>query len=554
MLVDELESRSWLHHPARSPSKEENQADVSRQLKNPPTQTLRVPEDPVLHPMPSLQVIMPSVHPELHELHPEPRLIYRFWQIFVESINPLTKVIHVPTMQERVLDASWNPEGIRTPLAAIMFAIYTLAVTASSSETCRAVFGELRGILLTRYRTAALRALVAAGFLETTELEVLQAWALLLFANPESDLCTALSGAAMSAARRMGLHRSGTDPSLSFFDTEMRIRLWWQLCGLEARAQANCSGGLQGPRFEVGDVRLPLNVNDSELHPDMVGSPAEHTGPTEMLFVLVKLAVTDWLRSSETATKAFGSIALAPVQDSATWTRPGDEVIDEIEQLYDARYLAAADKQIPLPALARATAQLAVARMRFRLHHPRRRRGVARGNPGDQPGRGPDVVFESALTIMEMLHQGRHSQFCGHLFTHMTSKPQLDACICVISELRRRCSGPRVDLAWELVEGLYLDHPELLTGSGSQGAFSVALRDLTLEAWDARQKKSAWRPGASAPSPTPGFVQMLLKERQEEGDQWPATMPEAGGAVESFGVAGDTSELDWDYWNDFLRL
>jgi len=67
----------------------------------------------------------------------------------------------------------------------------------------------------------------------------------------------------------------------------MRIRLWWQLRCLDSRSRA-MAGMKPLPSFEFGDVRLPLNVNDTDLHRDMVEPPIEHNGPTEMLCVLIK--------------------------------------------------------------------------------------------------------------------------------------------------------------------------------------------------------------------------------------------------------------------------
>lgn len=83
----------------------------------------------------------------------------------------------------------------------------------------------------------------------------------------------------------MGLHRENAD--LSVFDTEIRIRLWWQLRCLDSRGRAIPNTVMRPlPAFEFGDVHLPLNVNDADLHPHMVVAPVEHEGPTEMICVI----------------------------------------------------------------------------------------------------------------------------------------------------------------------------------------------------------------------------------------------------------------------------
>lgn len=67
----------------------------------------------------------------------------------------------------------------------------------------------------------------------------------------------------------------------------MRLRLWWHLCVLESRAPED-----QGFRPTVDlvnrELRLPLNVNDNQIYPDMTCFPVESDGWTEMSFFLIQ--------------------------------------------------------------------------------------------------------------------------------------------------------------------------------------------------------------------------------------------------------------------------
>lgn len=85
----------------------------------------------------------------------------------------------------------------------------------------------------------------------------------------------------------MGLHQDGARLKLSPFETEMRLRLWWHLCVLDSRAPED--QGLQ-PTISVtnAELRLPLNVNDTQLYPDMACLPTESGGWTDMSFFLVQ--------------------------------------------------------------------------------------------------------------------------------------------------------------------------------------------------------------------------------------------------------------------------
>ncbi|KAM5349497.1 hypothetical protein ACJ41O_006002 [Fusarium nematophilum] len=496
--------------------------------------------------------MMSNTQPELYKLHPEPRYIYRLWQIFAEAVNPLIKIVHVPTLQQRILDASWGLPNSPKPLTAIMFAIYTLAVTSMSPDECMASFNETRDVLLTRYRTATIRALIAADFLTTRDFEVMQAFVLFLLADPESEMASTLAAAAMRLALKMGLNREATDPKVSFFEKEMRVRLWGQLRGLDCRIGTVCMPGSNSPSpIDFLETRLPLNVNDVDLHPDMAEAPIEHTGPTEMLCVLMKLEVSNWLRSSPSAAKVFENIRQGPVKGKMSMELE-DGAINELEAIYEEKYFRNWDKRIPLHALTHTMAKLAIARMRFKVHHPRGRAAVTNGEVY-MTREESDMLFDSAVTLLKMVDEGIRSKFSSHLFTHMTVKFQMDAYIYVISDLRRRCSGERVELAWRLAGDLYKEHPELINDANN--TFFTALGNLALEAWEVRRRELVREQGAREPDITPRFIQLLWDKRQSEcfaGDQVPI-VSEGGHDLASLGLA-DVCDLDMDYWNDFLRL
>lgn len=457
----------------------------------------------------------------------------------------------MPTLQQRILDASWDPSKASKSLTALLFAIYTVAVGPMPSDECQAAFGESRDTLLARYRTAAVRALIAADFLTTRDLEVMQAFVLYLLADPGSDLTSTLAGAAIRLCQKMGMDRENTDPKMSFFEREMRIRLWWQLRGLDYRCRAACTPGTKPPPLlGFGHVRLPLNVNDADLHPDMAEPPIEHNGPTEMLCVLMKLEVFNNLRSSPTAAKVYDNIIRGSVRDKMSMELE-NEAVNELEARYEEKFFRKWDKNIPLHALTRAIANLAIARMRFKVHHPRRRADLS-GAEVYMTREESDVLFDSALTALEMVHVGTRTKFSSHIFTHMTFGFQIDAYIYVLSDLRRRCSGDRVALAWKLIGFLYNDHPELI--DDTENSFYSALGDLTVEAWETRRKELIRGQGSRESDITPQFIRLLWDKRENGNDQriQMSTIPEP------YNLDGlrlmDDNVLDWECWDDFLSL
>ncbi len=83
-------------------------------------------------------------------------------------------------MQQLILEAAGDLEHVSKGLEALMFAIYTFAVTSLATLECESMFGEAKSTLLAKYRLGTQQALVRAGFLRSSELILLQAFVLFL--------------------------------------------------------------------------------------------------------------------------------------------------------------------------------------------------------------------------------------------------------------------------------------------------------------------------------------------------------------------------------------
>ncbi|RDK42338.1 hypothetical protein M752DRAFT_319211 [Aspergillus phoenicis ATCC 13157] len=526
-------------------------SNLRPELMYPSVQSLRHKDDPLLYPTPTLEEAISDTQ-SIHDVHPEPKHIYRLWQIFVERVHPMTKIVHAPTLQQRILDTSCNSYGASKPLTAIIFAIYTISITSISPGDCETYFGVGKALLLRRYRTATLRALIAADFLTTSDLEVLQALVLFLFSNPGCDLATTLSGAALRLAEKMGLHQDTSDPNISFFEKEMRIRLWWQLCGLSARCRISSTPGMKKPppTSEIGDVRLPLNVNDADLHPDMTEPPLEHNGPTEMMCVLLKMEASNWRRHFPTATKLFESVMQGSIRSKEV-IELECKAVDELNDIYRRKYFHNSDPHIPLHSLTHAIAKLSIARFRFKIRHPRGRLTAADNNACFTCEES-DILFESCLTWVRCMMDIRlRSKFPYYLFTHLTTDSYMDAYIYLLSELRRRCSGDCVALAWQLVEELFNEHPELIDGDDD---FYAAFGDLVLDAWEHHSHELKKSPGGLGFVTTPPFIQQLYdKKRKTRPDYSDLTSNLDSHGSGGFGLQ-DNKDTSWLCWEDFLQL
>jgi len=114
------------------------------------------------------------------ELHPNPVHIFRLWQIFLDNINPVTKILHAPTFQKTVMEACSDMTSISQPVQSILFAIYALSIISISDADCQNTFGESRRTLLNRYHSAAREMFVSNMLLKHSNFMYAQAFVLYL--------------------------------------------------------------------------------------------------------------------------------------------------------------------------------------------------------------------------------------------------------------------------------------------------------------------------------------------------------------------------------------
>jgi hypothetical protein len=376
---------------------------------------------------------------------------------------------------------------------------------------------------------------------------------------------------AVRLAHKMGLHNEKPAPKVSFFEKEMRIRLWWQIRCYAARP-AQASAGYIPPIQDLGNARMPLNLNDSDLHPDMVDCPVEHVGATEMTYCLLKYEGAQWQQVARTANK--------PISLNHRSTHPmhlKDPAIRDLERTFEEKYLRFCDPRIPLHFLALTISRLAICRMRFMMCHPQGRAdGGARMTPEER-----DVLFEQSVRLLELENESRKTSFTHQLLTHM-ARSKLEALIYILFELRERPKGARVIVAWNLTSLFYEQHRELVDETGS--SFLDALADLALEAWEVRWKELVETQGGRVEDITPWYIKELQERRPKPASSasenvvaddttdelaGPATRHQLrvdatgqlGGQMESQAPFleismsfGDDNPYDVEYWSEFLQM
>ena len=130
----------------------------------------------------------PHSKADLYDLHPSYGEFATLWSAFCENIDPLTKIIHIPTLEPEIRQGSKNPRGLPDNLEALMFAIYASAVLSMSATEVEEAFGLSRSILAARYEVGAKKALINAGLLQSSDFRLLQAFVLWLVSSADSGI------------------------------------------------------------------------------------------------------------------------------------------------------------------------------------------------------------------------------------------------------------------------------------------------------------------------------------------------------------------------------
>jgi hypothetical protein len=502
--------------------------------------------------------------------HPHTIQIFRLWQFFLNNVNPLTKILHAPTIQELILNASGDLDKVSASAEALLFSIYHSAIVSMDEQECQSTFSESRVALAAKYSTATQQALVNANILRTSNLMVLQAFTLYLLAIrqfTDHDTLWALSGLAARIGQRMGLHRECTGTNLGVLETEVRKRLWWQILTLEGHSSALSGSPAPATFFSHQGHRL-LNINDSELSPSMREPPAEHPAVTEMLFCCIRQHIGLFMWSHVLAGEESG-ISAMPVRPEQIATKI--KALNDLDVMLQQKFIRFCDSSIPLHYLARVAARSALSKIRLRVYSAPR---IAGSPP--QPKAEKDIAFDTAIEILEYDKDGHDPstrKLLKGFMWHIRVFFQLEAFIYMLSELRTRTTGKQVEWAWDLVEATYAHHEEILRETKNKLWFAVG--NLCLKAWEQRVRGLRSQQGAIQVR-RPACVRELYSQRgvKEQANATTGSSKMSMGLVNQAdipqmqNVAGfpgqwsemdmpstyvpfdteEMGEMDWEYW------
>ncbi|KAH7309934.1 putative C6 transcription factor [Rhexocercosporidium sp. MPI-PUGE-AT-0058] len=446
-----------------------------------PTDESNIPESDLFVGSPEQDGLTPNTHSQIEtlaSLHPPYHVLLKLREIYVDRVDPLMKILHLPTFWSSLTNALQHPEDISKSLEALISAFYLATITSLEEDECRGLLGEEKSAIFARHERVARRALRTAGFLHTSSPVTLRAYVMFLMgvrSNHRSDTLFVLSGIAVRLARKMGLHRDGSYLGLSLFETEMRRRLWWHIVHVDFRI-SDLLGAKPSMDLFSGDAKMPLNVADEDLSPDMVDLPPESNGITSIVVSLIRCEFAGFLRKLS-----------SPFPNDVRWetlTNPDitlakkDSMINQLEDRLERKYLRFCDPSNTLHHLVSIMVRSAICKIKLFAHNPRRfaNRGVR------VPQSERDIIFTNATKLLEYVSLVRGNQSLDKYRWQIGASLLWNPLLYVLIEARHRKVGPEVDRLWQLIGVVLSKYPQMF--EKTTGAVYAALGKWTLEAWD----------------------------------------------------------------------
>lgn len=535
----------------------------------------------------------------LDDLQPDPVHGFKLWQLFLDRVKPLTKVIHAPTVQPLVMDAAAGMSGVPLHSQALLFSMYNMSVISLSDAECVQMLGISRDAALQRFTTGTKTALSRFNFPKNYNMSVLQALVLYLVRHssprrvssnpspPSSPLCppppppfgppalTAaqyslqgrydrhaawiLSGTVVRIAQKMGYHRDGEQLSLDPFETEMRRRIWWQIV-IQDSKYAMLSGLRQTMLPLRWDTKMPQNVNDADIVPGSTEPVEPRRGPTEMAFSLLFNEIYRFKMASDNSNDApvfeaamlgqdvdggGGGSGDSATSQETTLTRFRTQALGLESKLMEleAQYVDVNAGKVHRAAL---TIRPMITNKLGEMLVPVREQpewGTEIFGPKDNLFKMVIMGNEQRMDAFEQLQQ---TGFLWFVKLHF----QLDMFAVMTGQLCQRPMGSLADRAWAVTERVYNNHGELYNMSQKQYSMQA---QFTLKAWRTRER--AFAHAGQAPE-TPRFVLRLCEappphDGRSSAQTATPQQQQANGDMDPFlGGYLDVASLNWDVFGD----
>ncbi|KAF4812005.1 Bikaverin cluster transcription factor bik5 [Colletotrichum tropicale] len=369
---------------------------------------------------------------------------WKMWSLYKRNVHPVVSLFHLGTLEQWFHESTEVAFGIPRNTELAMFCIYYGAVTSIDDEDCQSLFDMDRCHLLSRYRLGVEKCLVRAGFMDTDDRLVLEALCvfLIILRRHDARLSWKLSGLAIRLSQSVGIHRDGSALRLPFFEAEMRRRLAWQLCNIDAPAQEDYACDPSMLEMSSFDAGMPINLNDCDLTPDLLERPPERDGFTDSTFLRVHVEITRLWRYvfDSRRPRDRGEKSVESMTDTEK-----DEWLEQCHQRLHQGYLKCLSLSDPLQWVSALYVRCMLLELKLNVFKPLQ-------NPAKFNTARRNELFLCSLECIEASYRLQHDRRSEKWAWFLKSYNQWHALAFVLHELRERRAGSSAGNAWRAVE------------------------------------------------------------------------------------------------------
>lgn len=296
---------------------------------------------------------------------------------------------------------------------------------------------------------------------------------------------------AVRIAQRMGLdsEASYSTTDSKALDCEMRRRLWWSLTMFDHRLCEMISQERSTSLTPAWDCRLPANLNDFEMQPDMTEFAISRESTTEALFAVVRSELADWTRKHSSLLGVTSTGSESSSQSCLD--------LDRLEIMMLDKHLGHCNPQVSLHFLTVWTTRAFFARSRLMEHYTTHAKSAS-----EQPTTTlRNQAHGYAINMLECDTQLRNSPLVRkYLWLVESLYSPILTYFHLLNGLLKRPGDEMGDHAW----GAMAEHYEALVNGPkhhrTRVMFALKFSRLTVQAWEARVE---WKRQHAAPAEKP---------------------------------------------------
>lgn len=400
-------------------------------------------------------------------------------KVYLRKVDPIIKVLHRPSLAKWMLSGC---EYLGYPQKhpstdALGASVCYLAVSSMTETECLAIVGNEKEKAMIDCRRDCEVTFEKSSLLTTRDITVLQAFVLYLVARSVGERSRAvwtLLSTAVRIAKGLRLHLdSSNTKSLSFFEQQMRRRLWLTICLMDLQnALAQASKPLVDVEEIIPSLRGVSHCNDADFDPATPEPISDREGITDITYALIKYHLVVFGRRMGDGSNNAPSSSIGLRLDWEVAQQHVREFEDNV-----LRLLHFCDPESsPYAWFVWHGTQLFIAGARLSALRPLYRAGATRQPAPPRPKDNTEILQQTvkALEKMELMHtdpRGENYRWMVSIQWHILAVAIAECYVCPDEALVKR--------AWALIDSLYQRYEALITrnsGKTLQGPLGKLMR------------------------------------------------------------------------------